>query len=466
MPDAGSPHDRLRPQDRFFLDQEASGSTMNVGALVTVEGVRHDAFLADLTTLFASKIHLLPRLRQRLAAVPLAGAPAVWIDDASFDLSTRIRVAPIARPPDPAELLALAGALVAEPLDRHGPLWDALVVPRTVDGHSALVVRWHHALIDGMSGIEIGKLLLSADQAYEPPPPEPWSPEPTPDREALVAEALALRAADSFRSAAQRAATWAEGDEDRISTGALLRGLGTFAELGSAPPNPFRPVQSGGRRYSATAVPDADLRAIRRQFGVTLEAVVLSIIAGATSRLLQARGTDLDRLRVFIPRTVAFRSRSVSLGNHATFNVMDVPVGPAGEAGRLTDIAQGLERVRQSHQAEAVTAVAELIASGPQLPGTINQTLARWFGAQNLVHTVVSYMRGPRRPLYLAGRAHLGTCPILPRSNGVGLLFGVLSLGGITNFGLVADPAAVPDLEFLAAAVRQVCRELTALVDG
>lgn len=433
---------------------------MNVGALVTVEGKNHDAFLADFTKLFASKIHLLPRLRQRLAAVPLAGASSVWVDDPSFDLSARIRMAPLQQVPDGSALLALAGAIVAEPLDRSGPLWDVVVVPRTDSGQSAVVFRWHHALIDGMSGIEIGKLLFSADRDYEPPPPEPWRPEPAPDRHALVAETLAVQAADAFRSAAQRAARWADGDEDRISTGALLQGLGTFAELGAAPQNPFRPVRPGGRRYAAAELADADLHGIRRRFDVSLEAVVLSIIAGATSRLLQARGAELDTLRVFIPRTLAFRSRSVELGNHATFNVMDLPVGPASEVSRLHDITQGLERVRHSHQAEAVTAIADLIASGPPLPGTVNQTLARWFGDLNLVHAVVSYMRGPRRPLYLAGRSHLGTCPILPRSNGVGLLFGVVSLGGITNFGLVADPLAVPDLEFLAAAVHHVGREL------
>ncbi|MEV0290709.1 wax ester/triacylglycerol synthase domain-containing protein [Kribbella sp. NPDC050820] len=459
MPDS-RPRDRLRPQDRFFLDQEAPGSTMNVGALVTVEGTNHDAFLIDLTKLFASKIHLLPRLRQRLATVPLAGASAVWVDDAAFDLSARIRMAPLHQVPNGAALLAFAGAIVSEPLDRSGPLWDVAVIPRTGNGQSAVVLRWHHALIDGMSGIEIGKLLLSADRTYAPPPPEPWTPDPAPDDNALVAETLALQAVDTFRTAAQRTARWADRDEDRISTGALLQGLGTFAELGTAPPNPFRPARPGARRYAAAAIPEADLQGIRRRFDVSLEAVILSIVAGATSRLLLARGTELDTLRVFIPRTVAFRSRSAELGNHATFNVVDLPVGPVPEANRLHDIAQSLERVRHSHQAEAVTAIADLIASGPSLPGPVNQTLARWFGAQNLVHAVVSYMRGPRRPLYLAGRAHLGTCPILPRSNGVGLLFGVVSLGGTTNFGLVADPLAVPDLEFLAAALRHVGREL------
>lgn len=452
------PDRRLRSQDRFFLDQEAPGTTMNVGALVTVEGTDHDALRTDLIRLFASRIHLLPRLRQRLAAVPLAGAAAVWVDDPSFDLSARIRVAPAHQVPDRAALLALAGTIVAEPLDRGGPLWDVVVVPRADGGRSAVVFRWHHALIDGMSGIEIGKLLLSADRDYQPPPPEPWTPEPVPDRPALVAETLAVRAADEFRSAAQRVAWWA--DDDRLSPGALLKGLGTFAKLGAVPPNPFRPVRPGERRYAAAALPDTDLDGIRRRFGVTHEAVVLSMLAGATSRLLRARGAELDTLRVFVPRTVAFRTRSAELGNHATFNVLDLPVGPASEADRLHDIAQGLDRVRHSHQAEAVTAVADLIASGPPLPGPVNQSLARWFGAQNLVHAVVSYMRGPRRPLYLAGRAHLGTCPVLPRSDGVGLLAGVVSLGGVTTFGLVADPLAVPELEFLAGAIGPVGREL------
>ena len=130
------------------------------------------------------------------------------------------------------------------------------------------------------------------------------------------------------------------------------------------------------------------------------------------------------------------------------------------ESERIRRIAECVDSVRASNQAEAVSAVADVIATSARMPWTLNQQVARWFGNLNRVHVVVSYMRGPRQSLYLAGRSHLGTCPILPRSNGVGLLVGLVSLGGVSTFGLVADPAAVPDLEFLSTAIGRACTEL------
>ncbi len=448
-------HERLRPQDRFFLDQEAPGTTMNVGALVAVEGLSPDTLLADVIDVFASRLHLLPRLRQRIVEVPLEAADPVWADDPVFDLAQRVRDLPFADVPSRIELLAHAGRRVAAPLGRSEPLWDVAVVPRTADGDSALILRWHHALIDGMSGVEIAKLLLSNERLAASAPPEPWAPAPLPDRAELVAEALALRAAEAFRSAALRSLPGALRSPISIPYDELISGVRSFVRLGGMPPNPFGPTQPGSRRYVSAQVADGELRAIRRRHRVTLEVIVLTLIAEATSRLMKARGERFDRLRVFVPRTVAFRRRSQSLGNHSTFNVIDLPVGEMSAVARLAEIASRLEALRESHQAEAVSAVTEFISAGPRMPTAMNQAIARWFGAQQYVHAIVSYMRGPRQALFLAGRSHLGTCPILPRSDGVGALFGVLSLGGVTSFGIVADTGAIPELQFLATSIER-----------
>lgn len=452
-------HEPLRPQDRFFLDQEAPGTTMNVGALVTVEGRSPDTLLDDVIDVFASRLHLLPRLRQRIVEVPLEGADPVWADDPAFDLARRVKLMPFTESPTRRELLASAGQRVADPLRRSEPLWDVAVVPRTATGESALILRWHHALIDGMSGVEIGKLLLSTERLAATSPPEPWMPAPLPDGEQLVAEALALRATDAFRSAALRTLPGAH-PGPTIPYDELISGARSFVRLGRMPPNPFPPTRPGSRRYVSAQVADSELRAVRRRHGVSLEAIVLTSIAEATSRLGRARGEQVDRLRVFVPRTVAFRGRSQGLGNHSTFNVVDLPLGETSAAARLADVADRLDTLRESRQSEAVSAVTEFISAGPRLPTAMNQAIARWFGAQQYVHAIVSYMRGPRQPLFLAGRSHLGTCPILPRSDGVGALFGVVSIGGVTTFGIVADSGAIPELEFLATAIERSLADL------
>lgn len=453
-------HERLRAQDRFFLDQESPGSAMNVGALVRVEGLRHGSLRDDIEALFASRIHLMPRLRQRLVEVAVPGEPLVWIDDEHFDLSRRILELDFDSPPTDEEVLEAAGQRIGSPLDRRGPLWDIVVIPRTAGGESALIVRWHHALIDGMSGVEIGKLLLDTRRDARPEPAQTWTPEPAPDASMLIAEALAVEASESLRLAIRRSLPWVDDEEPSLSPKAMLDGLTTFTRLGAMPPNPFTPRSPGERRYASATVPEASLQRIRKRFDVSAEVVALALVTGAASRLLHARGQSFENLRVFIPRTVRFRGRAQSLGNHATFNVVDLPAGAMSESERIRRIAECVDSVRASNQAEAVSAVADVIATSARMPWTLNQQVARWFGNLNTVHVVVSYMRGPRQSLYLAGRSHLGTCPILPRSNGVGLLVGLVSLGGVSTFGLVADPAAVPDLEFLSTAIGRACTEL------
>jgi WS/DGAT/MGAT family acyltransferase len=443
-------HQPLAAHDQFFLHQEGDDTTMNVAGLVLVDGHRHESFAKDLRDLFAARIHRMPRLRQRLAEVPLAGAPPVWVDDTMFDLHSRIRVLELAAPPDRDELVALAGRLAAVPLERDRPLWDVSVVPEVADGTSAAVIRWHHALVDGMSGLELGKLLYATDHAAAIEPPEPWVPEPTPSAADLVAEALAVRAGHHLRSATEQALAGADPAQQLAAYEELLEGLISFTRLGPTPANPFPPAAPGSRRYAITELGDNQIRMVAQRFGVTLEVVVLAIVAGAVHQLLRARGESFDALRVLLPVTRRNRLRTAQLGNHGTFNIIDLPVGPMSDDQRVGEVEAAVTSARQGSQAAAASAMIDM---ADRMPEAVNRASARWLNDRSFVHAVVSYMRGPRRPMYLAGRSHLGTYPILPRSNGIGLLIGVMHLGGVAAVGLVADPRSVPDLAYLSSAL-------------
>src|SRR4051794_19708584 len=172
----------LSPADRSSLAAEQGPVNMAVGGALILHdgpGLRHDAILERV----GSRLHLIPRYRQRLAQPAPGVTNPVWVDDAAFDLEWHVR---FTRLPggDEAETDAQLGALVGRELsrrlDRTRPLWELIVVEGLSGGRTALVPKMHHALVDGVAAVDIGTVLLDpTPEPMELPAPEgPWEPRP------------------------------------------------------------------------------------------------------------------------------------------------------------------------------------------------------------------------------------------------------------------------------------------------
>src|SRR6202453_1410955 len=187
--------DRLSALDTAFLRlEDDSTAHMHVAMVMVFEGEAPTP--KELTDHVLSRLHLVPRYRQRLAYVPLGQGRPVWTDDPHFNPRYHIRHTALPRPADDAALKQLAGRLFSQRLDRSKPLWEIWLVQRMAGERFALIAKTHHALVDGVSGVDITTVLF--DAVPDPPPPprprEPWVAKPLPGRAKLLGEALMERA--------------------------------------------------------------------------------------------------------------------------------------------------------------------------------------------------------------------------------------------------------------------------------
>src|SRR6476619_4819906 len=175
---------RLSPLDASFLRLEDASSHMHVAAVLIFAGEppSYERLLAHVK----SRLGLVPRYRQRLAEVPLAQARPCWVDDERFDLRYHVRHTALPRPGGEYELQVLAGRVFSQQLRRDRPLWEMWLVEGLDDGRFAILSKTHHALVDGISGLDILRVLFAPDGEDA----GPWRRQPAPSSAALISEAL------------------------------------------------------------------------------------------------------------------------------------------------------------------------------------------------------------------------------------------------------------------------------------
>src|ERR671928_1160803 len=153
--------DRLSAVDASFLAQERANSHMHVGAVLIFEGPA--PAYDELITQIRSRLHLVPRYRQKLAFPPLETGRPIWIDDPSFNLAYHVRHTALPAPGSEEQLRNLAARVVSQQLDRSKPLWETWLVEGLEDNRFALISKTHHALVDGVSGVDLATVLFDLE---------------------------------------------------------------------------------------------------------------------------------------------------------------------------------------------------------------------------------------------------------------------------------------------------------------
>src|SRR3954454_776239 len=189
--------DRVTGLDASFLALEKDGAHMHVGSVLLFEGPAPDH--GDFVARIDHGLHLVPRYRQRLAFPPFGASRPVWVDDPHFNVGYHVRHTALPDPAGEAELRLLAGRVFSQQLDREKPLWEIWLVDAVAEDRFALICKTHHALVDGVSGVDIMTVLFDLDPAPAEPAPAPaWEARPVPARSALLASGLRERIAAPF----------------------------------------------------------------------------------------------------------------------------------------------------------------------------------------------------------------------------------------------------------------------------
>jgi diacylglycerol O-acyltransferase len=464
--------DRLTGLDTAFLHLENhSTAHMHVASVMIFEG-RAPA-PQELVEHVLSRLHLVPRYRQRLAYVPLDQGRPVWTDDPHFNPHYHIRHTALPRPGDEAALKRLAGRLFSQRLDRSKPLWEIWLVERMAGGRFALIAKTHHALVDGISGVDITTVLF--DVAPEPPreatPPEPWYPRPLPGSAKLLGEALLERTTvpgEMVRGARRVVRTPLRALE-RLRGNLASVGATTLAGLGApAPPSPLNVDIGPHRRYTWVDVDLALFKEIKDSLGGTLNDVVLAAVSLALGRWLREHGHDTEglELKAMVPVSVRAgadrRARSSdshppALGNHVAAMWAPLPVGVEDPAECYERIRVAMEDLKHSGQAVGAQVLTNLAGFAPP---TILSQAARLQARQRYFNLVVTNVPGPQFPLYLLGRRLRSLYPVVPLARRQALGIAVMSYNGHLGFGLLADYDALPDLDAIALDLEHAIRRL------
>jgi diacylglycerol O-acyltransferase / wax synthase len=441
---------------------ERAGAHMHVASTILFESAppTHEEFRDHIE----SRLHLVPRFRQKLRFVPFGQGRPVWVDDPHLNLDYHVRRTALPAPGSEEQLRNLAARIFSQQLDRSKPLWELWLVEGLAGERFAIVGKSHHALVDGVSGMDITTVLFDAEEEPSTPPVRPpkWAPRPEPTDLELLAEALRERVT-SPREIVRGVRAAVRGPRR------ILRGAGATGKLieagMSAPRTPFN-VEIGPHRRLAFVRADLDdFKRVKDEHGGTVNDVVLSVVTGALGNYLRARGHDTEglELRAMVPVSVRAEEERGALGNRITAMMAPLPVWCQDPVERLRLVTKTMGDLKGSGQAVGAEILTKLTDFAPP---TIASQAARLQPAQRFFNLVVTNVPGPQFPLYVLGRRMEAIFPMVPLARRQALCVGIMSYDGEVDFGLVGDYDAMADLDSFALDLEGAVSEAVATAPG
>jgi len=458
--------DRLSTLDAEFLHLEDGIAHMHIAGACVFDDPP-PAF-TDVEALIASKLHLIPRYRQRVRSVPFELGRPVWVDDPHFDLGYHIRHTALPAPGDNEAFCRLMGRLMSQPLDRERPLWEAWLVEGLEHDRWALIFKVHHCMVDGIAGVELLTVMLDLDPEATIGAPEPWAPTPEPLGATKALNAWVGLATDSVNLAKGAVGALADPFAMVHSAADTLGGIARFAtNLSATEPLSIEGAIGPHRAWAHSSASLADVRTIRDAFGGTINDVVLAAVSGGYRALLRARGDDADHavVRSMVPVSTRHDDGQGVPDNRVTLILYELPVQLSDPVERLRSVHQQMAELKGSHMPEAGEAIISMgNLAPPMVVGGMSRFAQRAMRqrSQHAINTVTTNVPGPQFPVYCLGHEMVEYRPFVPISHGIRVSTAILSYNGHLFFGVTGDYASAPEVDVLARATSEGIAELTA----
>ncbi len=456
--------------DSSFLYLEDARQPMHVGSVLVFEGsMDFESFRQTM----ASRVHLVPRLRQRLAMVPFGIGKPYWVEDPAFNLDMHLQHVALPSPGSWKELRGLAARLFSVPLDRSRPLWEMTFVegldqiPQVPPGSVAVINKIHHAAIDGVSGADMMGVLLDMTKeprTFSPPPPRAIPPVPN-ELQVLshTARKIMGKPSEIKRVAGELA------DALRAAGKVRDKGVEVPPVPMTAPPTPINHTITGQRIWNTALLELDRVKAIRKITGCTLNDVVLAICAGALRRYLDEKGELPGKpLIAMIPVSTRGDDEHGKMGNKVSAMFLDLATDVSDPVERLKAIKEHTQGGKAFEKAGATRAFVDLWDFVPF--GLANRVLRLYsrFRVSELhnpvFNVVITNVPGPQMDMYMAGHKLLASMGMAPLIDGMGLLITVLSYNGVLSISPTSSPAVMPDLDLFTRYLRESANELEAAV--
>ena len=436
---------------------------MHIGSVSLFEGeIPFDDFVAMVN----SKMHLLPRYQQVVTPDPFGIAHPTWEFDDNFDIKNHIFKLQIDSPGGESELIELAGRIFTPQMDRRKPLWDIYLVYGLEGKRTAMIARVHHCMVDGVSGVDLLKIVLDISSEVpkiKPAPERPPQP-PRPDATRRFFDSLLGNMQEGMNR-------WMEFQTGLLNLTQALASDQTrqaMRETSTAIPQlatpvsmmPFNRPCSGDRKLVWSTFSFAEARAIRAALGGTVNDVVLTTLSGAVSRYVELHGqpTAGRQLRVMVPVSLRQEDQRGALGNLVSMLPVEIPLDLANPVERFQFINRRTAAMKGGRVAESLNLFSALMGILPPPVHAFAGALAMTpIPAFNMVSTNVP---GPQVPLYAMGKRMIAYYPYVPVGYAVGCGCAIMSYDQNLYFGLTSDTQAMPDVEKLKEALERSFIEL------
>ena len=459
--------DRLTSTDAAFLHQEGHASHMHIGGVLIFDGPAPD--FDEFADHIRRRLHLVPRYRQKLVTPALQTGRPLWIDDSDFNLSYHVRHTALPEPGTEEQLLLLAARIASQRLDRSKPLWEHWLVEGLEGDRFAVISKTHHALVDGISGVDLATVIFDLERTPAPPAQdlERWTPHPEPSQPELLLAGVRgmVKASASMTARAVAAATRPTTSLNLVRDAAEGLGELVWAGLNPAPETPLNVTIGPHRRFAVVRQQLAEYKEVKDALGGTVNDVVLTIVSGALAGWLRARGVRTQGLemRALVPVSVRRHDQRGALGNQLTVMRGPLPVYIDDPVARLRYVCAAMDGLKESKQA---VGAATLVAVNNLAPPTILAQASRLNFSTRLFNLLVTNVPGPQVPLYVLGRELKDLFPIafLPKNHA--LAIAIMSYNGNLDYGLLGDYDAMPDIDVVADGIEQSLAALLAVVRG
>ncbi|MEM7803083.1 MAG: wax ester/triacylglycerol synthase family O-acyltransferase, partial [Chloroflexota bacterium] len=452
--------------DASFLYLETPTTHMHVGGVSIVEGSMAFNAFRDLV---ASRIHLVPKLRQRLVEVPLSIDYPYWVDDPNFNINLHLQHIALPSPGGWREMRRLASSIFSKPLDRSRPLWEFTFVEgidtinQVPSGSVAIISKIHHAAIDGVAGTDIMALLFDMyPNPKEIPDPQPFNPEPMPNEIEMVAKSTF----NFMTKPLKLPQLISDTVNATIKTGFLTRAQGVDLPTVpfTAPATRLNKIISAERKWNTAILSLDRVKALKRIMDVTVNDVVLAICAGALRRYLNEK-EELPPKPLVAMVPISTRDKGGEEGgNRLSMMFVQLATDIDNHIDRLKKISENTNRGKIYQQAVGAKMLSNLAETVPF--GLANQAIRLYSRLQiaqshaPMFNVVITNVPGPQFPIYLNGHKliqQMGGAPIV---DGMGLIITVFSYNGQMTISPTSDANSMPDLNIFTRYLRESANQL------
>jgi WS/DGAT/MGAT family acyltransferase len=478
MPDVNTP-DCLSFGDALFLHLERDSAPLHVASLCIFEGqISRELCIRYLE----SKLRMIPRFRQRVVVPPLGVGPLTWEFAAEFDAGEHVRNIRLKHGTE-KELKDVVSRVLSHPLRRDKPLWEFFVISGLKEDRTAILIRVHHCLADGISGVGVMSALLE-QSAHPQPLPRRRVKFPQPSERPAPAQMLDGIVTTLFQ-AVERLLTIDAGLLDLgrslagvaggVANGAKSNGaLQEEADMGRVLTEmvsptvrlPFNTLCRGPQRFRWAAIPFDDIRQIKRTCGATVNDVVLALLTMTVARYSELKSVNTsERLaRIVVPVNVRANGGEPGMGNQITFLPVSIPMGITPQKG-VAEVHARMNVLKQLHLAELVGLAGTVMGV---LPMPAQEMMATFLSQLQIsvCNFICTNVPGPPIPLYLHGHKMLACYPYVPIGGEMGMNCAVLTYDGKAHFGFTGDDKAIPDLDVLPSLLTRSFEEMRRQVLG